>query len=398
MRSFAPPTTAARSHVEMTPRGVRAPVVTFIALLVMCVAFMVAMSPAVANAAPTPAELYPDDYPAELRDAPQGSIINQFGPNRECTSYVAWRLHRDGVRFANPNGALSEVLRADDAGPAMAALGGRVDNIPEVGAIIQWKPNEYIYSPDSISDSKRWSIALGSIGHVAYIEAINPDGSVLVSQYNAGEPKGTWSADNVYLWTGRVLHFPNDRPLGTPPPTAPPIPVVDPPADETPSNGPAPEPPPTQDDGITVPPPPERVCTRVPMSRDSHSTSRRFALTSAQMRTNQRIAIAAIGRAREWDRIARGKSIAAKKSAKARPKSGKVRLTLSQLRTNHRIGLEALELAYHAERKLIGNARRPRLLDMSRPTVINTRTLRDNQRLSQEALRRVMSIRCTFTS
>src|SRR4051794_11947019 len=35
-----------------------------------------------------------DDYPAQWKNAPQDSVADQWGEyNRECTSFVAWRLH-----------------------------------------------------------------------------------------------------------------------------------------------------------------------------------------------------------------------------------------------------------------------------------------------------------------
>lgn len=388
MRSFAPPTTAARSHVEMTPRGVRAPVVTFIALLVMCVAFMVAMSPAVANAAPTLAELYPDDYPAELRDAPLDSIISdEFGPNRVCNSYVAWRLHRDGIQFTNVQ-VLWDVFRADDAGPAMAALGGRADNAPEVGAIIQWKRNEYIYSPDSISDSKRWGIAgsadSDSIGHVAYIEAINPDGSIVVSDYNLGEPAGMWNIQNVYDWGARILHFPKGL-LGPPPAQAPASPpeTEAPPALDEPT-----APPPTKEPPTSTR---ERVCKRVALPRVGKRG--RFALSDAQISANQRIARAAIARATKMYRDANRKvPAAAKKTKQSRP--GKVALTRSQMVINHRIANHALKMAYRAEKTMkLSGIRAPDYADppVGKP---NLHDLRENQRVSMDALRRVKSVRC----
>ena len=35
-----------------------------------------------------------DDYPTKWRNVPQDSVTDTWGyPNRECTSFVAWRLH-----------------------------------------------------------------------------------------------------------------------------------------------------------------------------------------------------------------------------------------------------------------------------------------------------------------
>ena len=50
-----------------------------------------------------------------------------------------------------------------------ASLGFVVDSVPEVGAIAQWNPNEN---------------GASSGGHVAYVEQVNGNGSVNVSEYN----------------------------------------------------------------------------------------------------------------------------------------------------------------------------------------------------------------------
>src|SRR6266498_3556803 len=41
-----------------------------------------------------PATADGDDYPSEWRDTPQDSAVDDWGHfNRECTSFVSWRLH-----------------------------------------------------------------------------------------------------------------------------------------------------------------------------------------------------------------------------------------------------------------------------------------------------------------
>src|SRR5207302_4721318 len=43
-----------------------------------------------------------DDYPASLRNAAQDSLVDPWGfYNRECTSFAAWRLARDGHPITN---------------------------------------------------------------------------------------------------------------------------------------------------------------------------------------------------------------------------------------------------------------------------------------------------------
>src|SRR6185503_6732012 len=69
-----------------------------------------------------------DDYPTWLRNAPKDSLVDPWGfYSRECTSFVAYRLNRDGHDFRN-------VMRGQRFGnaahwdDAAAALGWRVDH------------------------------------------------------------------------------------------------------------------------------------------------------------------------------------------------------------------------------------------------------------------------------
>jgi surface antigen len=126
--------------------------------------------------------LYVDDYPY-----PNG---NPYDPNntgdettidpwrfynRQCTSYVAWKLNKaagitkDPWFFYNLMGG----HHFSDAGNWAAnatALGFLVNNTPSVGAVAHWGYGE-----------------LGSLGHVAYVEAVNDDGTVNVSEYNRSQ-------------------------------------------------------------------------------------------------------------------------------------------------------------------------------------------------------------------
>lgn len=86
---------------------------------------------------------------------------------RQCTSFVAWRLNQDGIEFHNayrqPAGyTWSHAYKWDEA----AVRAGLVMNkTPKVGAVAQWNTGQY--------------------GHVAYVAAVNNDGSVTIEEYNA---------------------------------------------------------------------------------------------------------------------------------------------------------------------------------------------------------------------
>jgi surface antigen len=95
---------------------------------------------------------------------------------RECTSYVAWRMNRDAATpdTTNPSffNSMAGGLWGDASNWAANAspnsLGYMLDPTPQVGDIAQW----------------------GALDHVAYVENVDPDGSVDVSEYNYGYDDG----------------------------------------------------------------------------------------------------------------------------------------------------------------------------------------------------------------
>lgn len=110
-----------------------------------------------------------DDYPQLERSAAPDTIVpDDWGyANRECTSFVAWRMARDGHPI--PNGWYNANLWGNEAGQA----GFVVNSTPTVGAIAQWNA--------------------GTNGHVAYVSQVNPDGSVNTEDYN-------WASTGVYAF------------------------------------------------------------------------------------------------------------------------------------------------------------------------------------------------------
>ena len=109
---------------------------------------------------------YTDTYPHPSENFNNPDEWNFYF--RECTSYVAWRINCDACTTASP-WFFSNRMAGEHWGNASnwnenaVLLGYTVDNIPERGAIAQW-------------DS--------GVGHVAYVEDVNPDGSINVSEYN----------------------------------------------------------------------------------------------------------------------------------------------------------------------------------------------------------------------
>ncbi|HKT02790.1 MAG TPA: CHAP domain-containing protein [Rugosimonospora sp.] len=78
----------------------------------------------------------------------------------ECVSFAAWAVRSDGL----PHTASTEWL-----GNANQWHGAYVDSTPHVGDVAQW-------------DAYR--NGAGSVGHVAYVAAVNSNGSVLLWEYN----------------------------------------------------------------------------------------------------------------------------------------------------------------------------------------------------------------------
>jgi hypothetical protein len=154
-----------------------------------------------------------DDYPSAWKLEPRDAFATVFGYNRECVSFVAWKIYRDaGGRQVptdrNPPSDWATYSIEVNAGwgnagswsAYAAAHGVRTDQHPTVGSVAQWNVHT----------------ALGIlVGHVAMVRAVQGDGSIEIEQYNLRED-GTYS----------VLHMPRrgsavDRSSGNGPWTVP---------------------------------------------------------------------------------------------------------------------------------------------------------------------------------
>jgi surface antigen len=92
-----------------------------------------------------------DDYPSQWRNVPQDSVLDTWREhNRECTSFVARRLHsRNGFE-------MPFYLNADRWGPDASSRGYQVNRTPAVGSVAWWS----------------------GMDHVAWVESVNTDGTV----------------------------------------------------------------------------------------------------------------------------------------------------------------------------------------------------------------------------
>jgi len=104
-------------------------------------------------------------YPSLWANAPQDSLVDDWGMyNRECVSYTAWRVANSGKYMPYWGGSGHAYQWPGNA----RAAGIPVNGTPKVGSIAIW----------GVEDIG------GGYGHSAYVEAVNADGSIYVSQYN----------------------------------------------------------------------------------------------------------------------------------------------------------------------------------------------------------------------
>lgn len=124
----------------------------------------IALLVALALLAPASPAMAADDYPYRGQTG-----VDPWGFYKGyCTSFVAYRMNRnagpmsfynymDGGHFGN----------AGNWGPNAQKLGYPVNKTPAVGAIAWWAAG-----------------TISTLGHVAYVEAVNSDGTVVVEEYN----------------------------------------------------------------------------------------------------------------------------------------------------------------------------------------------------------------------
>ncbi len=111
-----------------------------------------------------------NDYPANLANAPKDSVVDpwQFY-NRECTSFVAWRLnHANGIAFKDFYGG-PQWGNAENWGPTARSLGIPVNQTPAVGAVA--------WDAGGVGGAS-------SEGHVAWVANIEANGTIDVEEYN----------------------------------------------------------------------------------------------------------------------------------------------------------------------------------------------------------------------
>ena len=123
--------------------------------------------PMVVAPEPAQAAVGGDTYPTSLGSIAQDAVLDPWKfLNRECTSFVAWKLNStNGVNFTNQYlGSNIWFGNANNWGVAAKAKGILVDNSPAVGSVA-------------------WSTA-GAAGHVAWVADVLPNNKIVVEEYN----------------------------------------------------------------------------------------------------------------------------------------------------------------------------------------------------------------------
>lgn len=125
-----------------------------------------------------------DIYPQNWCNAPMDSIVDSWGMyNRECVSWTAYRVAASG-RYMPYWGGRGNANQWDDNA---RAAGIPVDGNPRVGDV-------------AVSNS-------GFYGHTMYVEAVNNDGTIAISQFNY-DWNGTYSfAPRMPIGNLVFIHF-----------------------------------------------------------------------------------------------------------------------------------------------------------------------------------------------
>ena len=117
-----------------------------------------------------------DDYP--FQNATIDARDPYEFPFRECTSFMAWRMNRDAGTTNPTYPYFFNKMDSESWGNAgtwntnALSLGYAVNHVAQVGAIAQWVNG---------------CGGACANGHVAYVEQVNQDGSIVVSEYNFPE-------------------------------------------------------------------------------------------------------------------------------------------------------------------------------------------------------------------
>lgn len=145
-----------------------------------------------------PASAAGDDYRWRLD---QSWTADRWGfTKRQCTSFVAWRLAQRSHAIDNRRQRWGHARDWDNTARRLrVGIGSR----PVVGAVAHWNAGETGAWYSRGSTRPNGTMRAGSYGHVAYVQAVYRDGSVLVSHYNTS---GTRRYSTARLKAPRYLY------------------------------------------------------------------------------------------------------------------------------------------------------------------------------------------------
>lgn len=123
-------------------------------------------------------------YPGGWANAEQDTLIDDWSLyNRECVSYTAWKV---------------------------ASTGRFVPNFGGAGNANQWPDTTARYGIPNGPTPKAGSVAIwyvGAYGHAMYVEAVNDDGTITVSDYNNNSDGGGWGRYHYYVRSSAGLTY-----------------------------------------------------------------------------------------------------------------------------------------------------------------------------------------------
>lgn len=123
-------------------------------------------------------------YPGVWAYAEQDTLVDNWGLyNRECVSYTAWKV---------------------------ASTGRYVPNFGGAGNANQWPSTAASYGIPSGSNPVAGSVAIwyvGTYGHAMYVESVNGDGTITVSDYNNNSDGGGWGRYHHYTRSASGLTY-----------------------------------------------------------------------------------------------------------------------------------------------------------------------------------------------
>ncbi len=117
---------------------------------------------------------YPDNETNYPYVDDEMGVVDQWSTyTKNCTSYVMWKINQAGLPFHNdptgPNGSSTTMGNASTWDERAQTIGYTANSSPSVGNPVNWEIN---------------SGGAGSAGHVAWVEQVNSDNSIFISEWN----------------------------------------------------------------------------------------------------------------------------------------------------------------------------------------------------------------------